>query len=542
MGLPIYKKVVLIVIDGLGVATWGRGNAVANANPGTLNFLVANYPSCSLQASGPLVGLPWGEMGNSEVGHLNIGAGRIVGQDLPRINATIQNRNFFANPILLDICAKVKAANRAMHIIGLLSPGGVHSSDEHAYALLELAREQGIEQIYLHMFTDGRDTGERIAPETLAKLEDRATQIGAGVVATVTGRFFAMDRGEHWEQTIATANAIMFGIGEQTLKPEACITSNYAKGIYDEMIPPTVVVKANGQGQMEPVARIQDGDGVIFFNFRSDRMVQLLNAFRQTQPELTLAGAVPQVHIVSMTKYSNDKTVSVAFPPLRLYNTLPAVVSKAGMLQFHIAESEKYAHVTSFFNGGELAPLPGEERVIVKSPDNAHNYVDHPQMSAGELTDILVEKVIRSDTSFFIANFANPDMVGHTGSIEAATQAVASVDQALEKIYKAAITVGAAIIITADHGNVEQMINTRTGEIDKDHTTNPVPCLFIIPEFKFSTPHEKSFISLAGRPPDGVISDVAPTVLELLGLPKPADMDAVSLIRLLNFDLTETTT
>jgi 2,3-bisphosphoglycerate-independent phosphoglycerate mutase len=529
-----YKKVVLVILDGFGVASYSHGNAIAQAQPEVLDYIVGHYPSLTLQASGPLVGLPWGEMGNSEVGHLNIGAGRIVGQDLPRINTAIQNGEFFKNPAFLAACDHVKKNNSQLHLAGMISGGNVHSSDEHLYALLGLAAEQGIKKVFIHMFTDGRDTGEKVALESLQKLNAKIAELGVGQVATIAGRFYAMDRGKHWEQTEMTYQAMVNGIGAASYSAEDAILDSYNHAIYDEMIHPTVVVNDNrSEGAISPVAKISEHDAVIFFNFRQDRATQLVQAF--VSPEVMGLSshheAPADLFIVTMTEYYFGLPVTIAFPIQDLNNNLAEAISKAGLKQFHLAESEKFAHVTSFFNGGVSKELPGEERHIVKSPtDNSSNYSDRPEMSGLEITDILVDKILHSDMNFILANFANADMVGHTGNLEAAIKAVKYLDRFLEKIMEATLAAGAVLIITADHGNIEQMINMKTGEIDKDHTTNPVPFLLIGAEFCFEKGKSRDYLSLSSRVPDGVISDIAPTVLKLMGLPKPKEMTGINLL------------
>ena len=526
----LYKKVVLIILDGFGIAPVGRGNAISRARTPTLNYLVNNYPSLSLQASGPLVGLPWGEMGNSEVGHLNIGAGRIVGQDLPRISNAISSGSFFKNKVLLEAIAHAKQYNSALHLMGMVSPGGVHSLDEHLYALLSLAAEQGQNRVYIHMFTDGRDTQPKVALDSLQKLNEKISQIGVGKIATMAGRFYAMDRGGHWGQTAMMYQAMVYGQGETAHSAAECVNKNYRAQIFDEMIKPTVIVDENNR----PTARVGDNDAVIFFNFRSDRGLQITEAFvsPQTLPPEFLHPKLQNLYFVTMTEYSSALTdVHVAFAPMVLNNNLAEVVSKSGLTQFHIAESEKYAHVTAFFNCGRTEKFLGEERVIVTSPsNNARNYSDHPEMSAEKLTDELTQAISSSHTNFFVANFANTDMVGHTGNLAAAILAVEFVDSCVKKILDACMLTDAALLITADHGNVEQMINPRTGDIDKDHTTNPVPFLLAANELKFSAPFDRGFASLSARVPAGVVCDIAPTVLDFFGLPKPKEMTGISLL------------
>lgn len=529
-----YNKVVLVVLDGFGIASYGRGNAIGLANPEIFNYIVANFPTLTLQASGPLVGLPWGEMGNSEVGHLNIGAGRIVGQDLPRITASIQNGEFFKNEAFLKAVEHVKQNNSSLHLIGMVSPGGVHSLDEHLYALLGLAKEQGLTQAYIHMFTDGRDTGQKVALETLQKTRKKIMEIGLGTIATIAGRFYAMDRGEHWDQTHLTYESMVSGVGETATSAEEAVLTNYHNNVYDEMIKPTVIVEPDEAGNMHPVATIKDNDAIIFFNFRQDRALQLTRAFVQPNdiPTPDSRPALQNLCFVTMTEYMVNLPVTVAFPTINLANNLAEVISKSGLKQFHIAESEKYAHVTSFFNCGSGEPFPGEERLIVTSPTNSKNYVDQPQMSAPELTRALVEKITKTDINFFVANYANGDMVGHTGNIEACINAVRSLDIQMQSVMQAVLMVDGALLVTADHGNVEQLINNRTGEVDKDHTTNPVPFFLIANEFKFAKPEDMTYQSLASKIPEGVISDVAPTVLDLFGIAKPEEMTAINLLSL----------
>jgi 2,3-bisphosphoglycerate-independent phosphoglycerate mutase len=525
-----YKKLVLLILDGFGVSSQVRGNAIAQAEPHNLNLLLSKYPALTLQASGPLVGLPWGEMGNSEVGHLNIGAGRIVAQDLPRITSSIQSGDFFRNPVFIEACQHVKQNGSKLHLLGMVSPGGVHSYDEHLYALLGLAAEQGIASVYIHMITDGRDTEEKVALVSLEKLQTRIRQIGVGKVATMAGRFYAMDRGEHWDQTEMMYKAMVFGEGETYHTPLEAVASNYSKGIYDEMIRPTVIVEND-----QPVATVSDNDAIIFFNFRQDRALQLTLAF--VAPErMKLEQKHPKLNnlsFVTMTSYLDDLPVKVAFSPLEIQDDLAGVISKSGLKQFHTAESEKFAHVTSFFNGGKLDPLPGEDRMIVSSPDNTNNYVDHPEMSAWHITDTLVDKIKNTDANFFVANFANADMVGHTGNMIATTKAIRAIDEQLSKIAQSVLDVGGCFIITADHGNAEQMIDPKTGEINKDHTTAPVPFIIIAKDLEKDQPAGMDYLKLSALMPEGALSDIAPTILEMMGLEKPKAMTGISLYKVI---------
>lgn len=532
----VYKKVVLVIFDGFGVATYSRGNAVALAEPKTLDYLVSSFPATTLQASGPLVGLPWGEVGNSEVGHLNIGAGRIVGQDLPRITTSIQDGGFFSNPAFLAACRHVKEHNSKLHIMGMVSGGGVHSLDEHLYALLGLAVDQGIDAAYVHMFTDGRDTEPKVALEAIQKFNEKVKTIGIGRIATIGGRFYGMDRGGHWEQIELAYKAMVEGVGPQAKSPEEAVLNSYNQNILDEMILPTVITKTDPvSGQSTAVATISDNDAVIFFNFRQDRTIQLTEAFvvPEQLPLPATHKKLNNLFFVTMTEYKPGLPVQIAFPALELKNNVAAYISSKGLTQFHIAESEKYAHVTSFFNCGITDLLPGETREIVTSPSNTNNYVDHPAMSAEKLTNTLIDRITGTDINFFVANFANSDMVGHTGDLEASIAAVKFLDSCLERILEKTLLVDAALIITADHGNIEQMINPHTGGIDKDHTTNPVPFILVANEFRISPPLEKGYLSLATKTPEGVISDIAPTILSLFGIEKPPEMRAASLLDLM---------
>ncbi|MFA5991278.1 MAG: 2,3-bisphosphoglycerate-independent phosphoglycerate mutase [Candidatus Doudnabacteria bacterium] len=528
----IYKKVVLVILDGFGIFPAGRGNAISMAETPTLNYIVSNYPALSLQASGPLVGLPWGEMGNSEVGHLNIGAGRIVGQDLPRITASIQNGEFFKNPVLLEAINHAKKNHSALHLVGLVSSGGVHSFDEHLYALLGMAAEQGQKKVFIHMFTDGRDTDPKVAPQSIKELNARIIRSAVGKVATLGGRFYAMDRGGHWAQTMLAYDAMVNGKGPVASSPEECVRNSYTAQTFDEMIKPTVMVDESGA----PVAKISDNDAVIYINFRSDRALQLTQVFTTPEsiPEEFRRPALQNLYFATMTEYSPNLPVHVAFSSINLKNNLAEVLADHKFTQFHIAESEKYAHVTAFFNCGKTEKYPGEERVIVTSPENSKNYSDHPEMSAEKLTDVLTQNISSTEINFFVANFANTDMVGHTGDLQAGIAAVEFIDGCLKKIMDVSLLCDAAFIITADHGNIEQMINIRTGDINKDHTTNPVPFLIIGNEFKTPQVEDREYSELASRVPAGVVSDIAPTILELFGLEKPLEMTGINLLEIVD--------
>ncbi len=522
-----YKKLVLVVLDGFGVASASQGNAITMAEPATLRYLIDNYPATTLQASGPSVGLPWGEMGNSEVGHLNLGAGRIVGQDLSRITLSIEDRSFFKNPVFLEACEHVKKNNSALHLVGLVSPGGVHSYDEHLYALLGLAQEQGIKNVYIHMFLDGRDTPPQIALDTLDKLSKKMRNFNTGKIATVAGRFYSMDRGEHWNLTEQTYRAMVFGEGKQVGSAQQAIEDSYALHVFDEMVPPSVIMQEDGKP-----AVIGDNDAVIHFNFRPDRALQITRALVEpnfnkfTQPLKPLKN----LFYVTMTEFAHDIPVKIAYPPMEISNGMAEFISKRGLRQFHIAESEKYAHVSVFFNSGVINPFPGEERQIVTSPaSNYQNYSDVPEMSAFKTTEALLAK-LKENFSFYLINYANADMVGHTGNMQASIQAVKVLDQCLKRLSDECLKEDICLMVTADHGNIEELLDLHSGGIDKEHSTNPVPLLLIANSFKRQHPKEAGIVSLSGVMPVGLLSDVAPTMLELMGLEKPVEMTGISLL------------
>ena len=522
-----FKQLVLVILDGFGVASKSEGNAITLANPRNFNYLVNNFPSTTLQASGPAVGLPWGEIGNSETGHMNLGAGRIVSQDLPRISRAIYEGGFFDNAAFLNAVEHVKNNNSKLHLIGLVSPGGVHSSEEHLHALLELAARNKVREAFVHVFTDGRDTAPKVALESLDRLSRKFLESGIGKVATLTGRFYAMDRGGHWEVTEKTYKALVLGEGRKSESARLAVQSYYGQQITDEVIPPTVIVQ-NGAS----VAKIEDNDALIFLNFRPDRISQLTRAF--AEPDFELFGvkypALRNLCVVTMTLYDKISKVQVAFPPIEIKKGLSETISKNNLKQFHVSESEKYAHVTSFFDGGRVAPWPLEEQEIVGSPQSYEKrYMDEPQMSVAKVADRIIAKV-KEGVSFIVANIANPDMVGHTGDRDACIAAINSVDQSLGMIFKAALEAEACLVITADHGNIEEILDVRTGMVNKEHTFNPVPFLLIGKGLNLGKIKEKGYLELPSVVPEGVLSDAAPTVLDLLGIPKPTEMSAIPLL------------
>lgn len=525
-----FKQLVLLVLDGFGIASASAGNAITEANPRNFNYLVNHFPATTLQASGPSVGLPWGERGNSEVGHLNLGSGQIVSQDLLRISNAIVSGEFFKNPRFLAACDHVKKNQSKLHLLGLVSDGSIHSSEEHLYALLAMAAEQKVKNVLVHMFTDGRDTASKVALSSLDRLSRKFFETGLGKIASITGRFYAMDRGKHWEVTELAYKALVLGEGQTAISAAAAIEAYYDQELTDEIIPPTVILEKG-----DPIGQIQDKDAVIFFNFRPDRMRQLVealtdpgfNKFSRSSPFLQ------NVYYTSMTLYDPNLGIPVAFPSLKIKNSLSETLSLHNLRQFHIAESEKYAHVTSFFNGGQEAPFPLEEREIVTSPAAYQKrYEDVPEMSVDRVGARVVEK-LNTETQFILVNFANPDMVGHTGNREAGIKAITAVDRNIGVIFEAVMAAQACLVITADHGNIEQIIDIRTGSINKEHSLNPVPFILAGRGLVRKKILSRGYRELPSLAPEGVLSDVAPTILELFGIPKPLEITGVSLLPLL---------
>lgn len=522
--------VVLLVLDGFGVAAPSRGNAVTLSYLPNFNQLVRQYPALTLQASGEVVGLPWGEMGNSEVGHMNIGGGKIVYQSLPSINKAIFDGSFYQNPAFLEVLQHVKQQNSTLHLMGLVSDGGIHSSQNHLYALLELCQKLQVTNVVIHAFLDGRDTPHNSALHYIQALQQRLQMLGFGKIASLAGRFWAMDRDNHWERIEAAYNAIACGQAKFTNPdPAQAIAASYQRNVFDEELEPTVITGADGA----PLATVRDNDAVIFFNFRADRARQLTKAF--ILPAFNKFPRSQYFHhlpFVTMMEYERNLPVKIAFTPDHIANPVSKVIAEAGMLQLHIAETEKYAHVTFFLNGGTEDAYVGEDRIMVPSP-RVSSYAEVPEMSASGVRDAVIKGIQSSKYHYIVANFANADMVGHTGNLAAAKHALEYLDHCLGDIVSVVLQTDATLVMTADHGNVEQMYDLQTGEIDKEHSTNPVPFLIIgnrWAEVKALWP-KIPMNDLSQLQPMGVLSDVAPTILRLLGLPTPPDMTARSLIQ-----------
>ncbi|MDL2199405.1 2,3-bisphosphoglycerate-independent phosphoglycerate mutase [Halopseudomonas aestusnigri] len=503
------KPVVLMILDGFGYSESPDSNAIMAARTPVWDKLWASAPHTLVSGSGMDVGLPDGQMGNSEVGHMNLGAGRVVYQDFTRVTKSIQDGDFFDNQVICAAVDKAVAAGRAVHVMGLLSPGGVHSHEEQLAAMVELAARRGAEHIYLHAFLDGRDTPPKSAEPSLQMMEDTYARLGKGRTVSLIGRYYAMDRDNRWERVEAAYNLITEGRGEFGAQTAADgLAAAYERGESDEFVKATTIGA--------PV-RVEDGDAVIFMNFRADRARELSRAFVEPgfsgfarQRELKLAG------YVMLTQYAADIPAPCAYPPATLENVLGEYLAKQGKTQLRIAETEKYAHVTFFFSGGREEPFEGEERILIPSPQVA-TYDLQPQMSAPEVTDRIVEAIEQQRYDVIIVNYANGDMVGHTGVFDAAVAAVECLDSCIERISSALAKVGGEALITADHGNVEQMSDEHTGQAHTAHTCEPVPFVYVGPRQ----------VELRDG---GILSDVAPTLLTLLGLPQPAEMTGRSII------------
>ena len=504
------KVTMLMILDGFGKNSNQEGNAIGNAAKPNIDKLMMTCPTAEVYASGEAVGLPDGQMGNSEVGHTNIGAGRIVYQELTRITKSIEDGDFFSIPEFVDAVENCKKNNTKLHIIGLVSDGGVHSHERHLYGLLELAKRRGLEDVFVHCFTDGRDTLPASGEGYIQKLEEKMKEKGIGKIATIAGRFYAMDRDKRWEREQKAYDAMVLGKGEKATSAIQAIESSYQKEVFDEFVVPTVI--CNGD---KPVATIDDGDSVIFFNFRPDRARQITRAL--VDPDFKeFETKKMKLNFVTMTEYdATIPNVKVAFKPEKLNNTFGEYISNKGLRQLRIAETEKYAHVTFFFNGGREEPYKGEDRILVASP-KVETYDLKPEMSAYEVTEKVVEAINNETYDSIILNFANSDMVGHTGNMEAAEKAIEAVDICIGKIIDALSKHNGTCLITADHGNAEQMIDYKTGEPFTSHTTNPVPLIL----------YGMENVSLK----NGKLCDLAPTLLDIMNLEKPVEMTGESLL------------
>ena len=505
------KPVMLMILDGFGINENTDGNAVKLAKTPNIDKLMKKYPNTIMYTSGLQVGLPEGQMGNSEVGHTNIGAGRIVYQELTKITKSIEDGDFFAIPEFIEAIENCKKHNSKLHILGLLSDGGVHSHIRHLYGLLEMAKRRDFENVYVHCFLDGRDTPPASAEGYIAQLEDKMKEKNVGKIASISGRYYAMDRDKRWDRIKKCYDALVKGEGNEVTSATIAIENSYQKEVFDEFVEPTVIVNND-----TPIAKIEDNDSVIFFNFRPDRAREITRAivdpnFSEFETEKI------KTYFVCFTSYDETMpNVQIAFKKEPLVNTFGEVISKHNLTQLRIAETEKYAHVTFFFNGGEEKQYPGEDRILVPSPKVA-TYDLQPEMSAYIVTEKVVEAINADKYDAIILNYANPDMVGHTGSLPAAIKAVETIDECVQKVVDAILEHDGTLIITADHGNCEQMIDYKTGEPHTAHTTNPVPLILVTKDESLKV---KS----------GKLADLAPTMLEMLGIEKPKEMTGESIL------------
>lgn len=514
------KPVVLMILDGFGIAPDSKGNAVTRAQMPRLKEFIAKYPAMTIRAAGEEVGLSWGEMGNSEVGHLAIGSGRVYYQTLPKIDRDIEQGDFFENKAFLNAVNHAKQNNSAMHFVGLVSPGRIHAMDTHCHTLLTLAKQQGMEKVFVHAFTDGRDTAFNAGVDFINTLLAKMKELGVGKLASLSGRYFAMDRDNRWDRVSQAYNAMVLGQGEMAEDPIQALKDSYAKEVYDEEFVPTVITQGG-----QPVARIQDNDAIVFFNYRSDRMRQMTKAFVMPDFKDFERTQLQNIYPVTMTEYEAGLPVEVAYPDVPIAKSLAQVVAEAGLTQLHIAETEKYAHVTFFVNGRVEDPFPGEERVIIPSP-RVPSYDQKPEMSLLKVTERILQEMENDKYDLIVTNFANPDMVAHTGNLEATIKSHEVVDEQVGKVVDAALAKGGTVVILADHGNSEELLNVRTGEIDKEHSTNPAPLLIIGNQFagQPSIAGEVPEGDLSLMPPVGMLADVAPTVLFIMGLEQPPEM------------------
>jgi 2,3-bisphosphoglycerate-independent phosphoglycerate mutase len=505
--------VILLIMDGYGIYPHKEGNAIAQAKKPNLDRLFKSYPYITLGVSGLDVGLPEGQMGNSEVGHLNFGAGRIVYQEITRIDKAIQNKTFFENSVLTEAMDQVKRRGASLHLLGLVSDGCVHSSLNHLYAILRMAKEKGVEEIFVHAFLDGRDTSPTGGIGFIQQLLNKFNEYGIGRLATVAGRYYAMDRDKRWERVQKAYQAMVYGEGKQTNDIVSAIKESYNNKITDEFVIPIVV----SDDKNHPTSKIKKDDVGIFFNFRADRARELSYALTDEGFKEFPRPDEMTIDLVNLTLYDEKLKAKVAFPPIKMTNILGEVLSKEGKKQLRIAETEKYAHVTFFFNGGEEKSFEGEDRILIPSP-KVPTYDLKPEMSAFEVTERVIKEIESKKYDFIVLNYANPDMVGHTGILSAAIKAIEAVDQCVGKVITAVKEVKGIAMVTADHGNAEMMIDPNNGDTFTAHTTNRVPFALITDDFK------------GGLRSDGRLADVAPTILYLMNIKKPKEMEGRNLI------------
>jgi 2,3-bisphosphoglycerate-independent phosphoglycerate mutase len=519
------KPIILVIMDGFGIAPDEEGNAITKARTPVFDRLTKQYPTTTLRASGEEVGLTWGRMGNSEVGHLTIGAGQIVHQTLPQIDKEIESGAFFENPVLCRAVKHAKKNKSALHLVGLLSKGCVHACDDHLDVLLEFAKAQKLKKVFVHAILDGRDTLFNAGIDYLRHVEKKTKELGVGKIASVSGRFYAMDRDRRWDRTQKAYEAMVEGMHCPTEDVVECVKDFYQKDIFDEHIEPFTLIEKG-----KPVGLIDDNDAIVFFNFRADRMRQLVKSFALPHFDKFPTQELENLSVVSMVSYDKTLPVQVAYPHADIYGGLAETISAQGLSQLHIAETEKYAHITYFFNGKKEDAFKGEDRVLIPSLHVA-SYKDAPAMSAKAIADAAVQDLQEDPHAFMLINLANPDMVAHTGDMKATIKAVEATDQALGKIVDEALSAGATVVITGDHGNAEEVKNLRTKEIDTEHSTNPVPLILVGKQFdgKQFEGGDAPEGDLSLLSPSGGLIDIAPTILSLLHIEIPKEMQGKSL-------------
>lgn len=522
-----YSPVVVMILDGWGITNSVHGNAIIAADKPETDKLSLHYPYMTLQASGIGVGLPWNEPGNSEVGHTTIGSGFIVYQNLPRIDMAIQNNTFNKNEHFLAAMDRALQSDKKLHLVGLLSDGAVHSHIDHLFVLLDMAAERGLQKVFVHVITDGRDTLPNKGVVFVERLIQKMKESGVGRIATLGGRYYGMDRNNNWDRIAKAYNCMTRGEGRCQNDPLKAIEESYKKNVTDEFIEPVCFV----DGDNPPQGLVEAGDSIIFFNYREDRMRQITRAFALADfQEFDRGAQIQDLYMVSMIEYEPGMPIDIAFGLQKIENPLGKVLSEAGLKQLRIAETEKYAHVTYFFNGGNEQEYPNESRIMVPSP-NVKTYDEKPEMSAYEVTRRLIGEIENDSFDFIVINFANPDMVGHTGNFEAAVEAVECVDKCVGKVVRSVLKKNGVLLITADHGNCENMIDERTGEVLTDHTNNPVPFWLVGRDFFTSKSIQEITISQSRI--GGMLVDIAPTVLQLFNLSKPPEMTGISLLDML---------
>ncbi|MGR6837046.1 2,3-bisphosphoglycerate-independent phosphoglycerate mutase [Syntrophomonas erecta] len=510
------KPIVLMILDGWGIREDAPDNAITRANPSNFLRYKETFPYTVLKCSGQDVGLPAGQMGNSEVGHLNMGSGRIVYQEITRITTAIEDGSFFDKHSFLEAIEYARQHNGAVHLMGLLSDGGVHSHLDHLYALLELCRQQHVEQVFIHGYLDGRDVNPKSASDYLKQIQKHMDEIGIGKIASLSGRFYGMDRDKRWDRVKRTYDAMVLGQGRKAPNVFAAIEKSYEERVTDEFVEPVVIIKDDGQ----PVATVSTGDSLIFFNFRADRARQITRAFVDEDFQGFERTVWPQVYYVCMTQYDAEIKAPVAFPPQNLSNTLGEVLAREGRQQLRIAETEKYAHVTFFFNGGVETPNPGEDRILIPSP-KVETYNLKPTMSAMEVTERVMEEIDRDGYDVIIINYANPDMVGHTGVLDAAIEAVKTIDNCMGQVVERVLNKQGIVLITADHGNCEMMVSPETGGPYTAHTTDLVPFILVGEKYRNCKLRK-----------GGSLRDIAPTLLDIMNINIPEEMNGKSLLKI----------